>query len=677
MSPTILIPARTTRLIRSMLVVIWAAISVGVDCPTIMADDSALMKEASANIEARFRELDSDENGRLTLVEFLAFDNDEALLRRDFLVYDFNHDQQLSRAEFSAVPGLTEDWLRGSVPDPFDGLLEDAVAALDESYDQWQKRPNEFVNAHSFVANFIGSISPEGKRFVTGRILRQADKDSDGRLSRTEARGFLEHQLGIRWHDDSQLREKTGRVLRLGAFIAADQDRNDVLSSVEFDRGHWSNDQEHAFEKMDQNSDRRITLREYSHYRLSSSFFDPIVWFRLADLDLDAKLSRSEIAVLVDEANRHLVSSTVPAFDLDGDGLLGLQEYRLSMIANVNYPWHRQPQDTNRDGYLSYDEFVFFGLDLFQLQRRYYFHRLDRDQDGKLSIEEFEFRTDKPNAIYIYSDDGRRLVYQDDRYPQLGNVSASADGKKILFERRRAIGAEESQIALTDIAGSKPIAICDGSNPSWGRDGSQFVCERSTGSGTQIWLMSADGRSGHPIAFGRSPKWSPDGASIAFLQDCGVRLFDARSGQVRSLLERHQHDCSDLGSSVVWSPESSRVAVLGSTENSRVLFSISATESNTTEKAHQKILLSADSLDIRAKTRLLLWTLEGIVLGIGQEPNSEEGDDNTTRDGSAIVADPSPSVDGWQAWDSQANVGTLISACSIPGSPWYTTIVDF
>lgn len=676
MSPKVLIPARTTRLIRGVLFVTWATIAIDSDRHFTMADDADLMKEASANTEARFRSLDADENDHLSLAEFLAFDGGHALLRRDFLIYDFNQDQRLSRGEFSAVHGLTEDWLRGSVPDPFDGLLEDAVAALDESYDQWQKRPNEFVNAHSFVANFIGSISPEGKRFVTGRILRQADKDSDGRLSRTEARGFLEYQLGIRWHDDSQLREKTGRVLRLGDYIAADQDRNDVLTSVEFDRGHWSNDQEQAFEKMDQNSDGRITLREYSHYRLSASFFDPIAWFRLADLNLDARLSGREIAVLVDEASRHLVSSMVPAFDLDGDGLLSLQEYRLSMIANVNYPWQQQPRDTNRDGFLSYDEFVFSGLDLFQLQRRYYFHRLDRDQDGKLSIEEFEFRTDKPNAIFIYSGEERRLVYQDARYPQLGSVSVSPDGKKILFERRRAIGTDESEIALTDISGKVPVAICDGRNPSWGSDDSQFVCERSTGSGTQIWLMSADGRSGHPIADGSAPKWSPDGASIAFLQDCGIRLFDTRSGQFRSLLERHQHHCRDLGSSLVWSPESSRVAVLGSGENGRVLFSVAATKSALT-KTDQKISWPGNSLPLSADSRLLLWSVQGIVLSIGHKLTLQDGNPDVASDGRAIVSNPSPSVGVWRMWENQSNAGSLISACGLPGTSWYTTVVEF
>ena len=61
------------------------------------------------------------------------------------------------------------------------------------------------------------------------------------------------------------------------------------------------------------------------------------------------------------------------------------------MHANVNYTWEAKLVDRDGDGWISYEEFAFNRVDLFQLQRRFYFHRLDRDGDQRLTVSEFEF----------------------------------------------------------------------------------------------------------------------------------------------------------------------------------------------------------------------------------------------------------------------------------------------
>ncbi len=363
----------------------------GIVAPPSGADEIARIAAAKTAIEIEFKRLDADGDERLKLDEFLLRRGKGAILKRDFRLYDLDADELLSWSEFAAVSGTTRPMFRGTMPDPWDELVADAVAALDESYDNWNERPSEQVNAHIFVANFIGSLSLGGKRYVTGRIVRQADRDADGRLSRTEARGFLQHQLGLRWQFIHPLREPTGRQLRFDRFLAVDENADDALTRAEF-AAHWWNRPaaEADFDRNDRNGNGRITLFEYAHYD-SDNYFDPIEWFRAADTNLDALLDRGEIIEASGASRRHLAASTVPAFDEDGDQKLSLQEYRLSMHASRNYSWNRRVVDTGGDGRITYDEFVFNDIDLFQLQRRYFFHRLDRDQNQELSSQEFSF----------------------------------------------------------------------------------------------------------------------------------------------------------------------------------------------------------------------------------------------------------------------------------------------
>ncbi len=162
------------------------------------ADEIAGMAEAAERIRDEFARLDTNDDLQIDADEFQSMVGDPLVRQRDFRLFDFDANGRLSRAEFSCVPGLVEPHLRGTMPDPLDGLIDDAVVALDESYDRWDQRPEELVSAHTFVSNFLESISPERKRFVTGRIIDKADRDVDGKISRSEAKHFLEQQLGRR-----------------------------------------------------------------------------------------------------------------------------------------------------------------------------------------------------------------------------------------------------------------------------------------------------------------------------------------------------------------------------------------------------------------------------------------------------------------------------------------------
>jgi dipeptidyl aminopeptidase/acylaminoacyl peptidase len=540
-----------------------AALVVLFGAPDV-AGETSKVATARLRIQSEFERLDSNRDGRLNREEFLQHQGEPSVLRRDFLLYDLDASGSLTPSEFASVSGLTQPSLRGRMPDPLDDLVLDAVVALDESYDRWNERPGELANAHTFVANFLGSISPGGKRFVTGRILRQADGDADGRMSRDEAKSFLQFQLGIRWHNGPPLREPTGRVVRFNRFIEMDRDQSNGLSHAEF-AAWWPSEAsvDQDFQANDRDGDGCITYLEYAQ-PTAPNYFDPIEWFRGADKDLDACLGAEELAKACDPARQHLLSSTISGFDDDDDGKLSLREYRLSMLANVNYTWETQPVDLDRDGSLSYDEFVFHSVDLFQLQRRYYFHRLDRSADGRLSLNEFAFKTQSPCSIYLRSADAResRLVYQGREYPQCGWPSVSPDGKQVLFHRCPPQDCDDGRIVVMDIDGQHLRDLCDGVQPSWSADGKQFVCARKSG-GKGVWIISASALSGQRIADGWAPKWSPDGERIAYLNDNGVWVYDIRSRETREILFREDHPYQDLGDDIAWSPDGKQLALLG------------------------------------------------------------------------------------------------------------------
>jgi len=353
---------------------------------------SVMLANAAETIRGRFEQADLDDDQRLSLQEFQSLAKNDKRQKRDFLLHDFDHSGDLSQREFASVVGIVEPWLRGSIPDPFDNLIEQAVAALDESYDGWNRRPREMVNAHSFVANFLGSISFGNKRFVTGRILRQADRNADGKMSRQEARVFLQLQLGTRWFEPPPLREPTGRLLRFDRFLSADVDRSGSLSKTEWLAAPWFQQSEHGdIKRWDRDGNGQLSYAEFAE-PTGPFYLDTLQWFRNADTNLDSTLDAEELTAATDQPRAHLVGSTFTGFDTNHDGRLTLLEYRASMHSCVNYSWDRRCIDQNGDLAIDYSEFRFDDLDLFHLQRRYFFHRLDIDGDGRLSSREFAFK---------------------------------------------------------------------------------------------------------------------------------------------------------------------------------------------------------------------------------------------------------------------------------------------
>ena len=630
--------------------------------PSLMAEDFAGMAEATARIRSQFRRLDANGDMQVDLDEFQSLVGDTVAGQRDFRLFDFDSNGRLSRAEFACWPEVAEAHLRGTMPDPLEDLIDDAVTALDESYDQWDWRPDELVSAHAFVSNFLASISPEKKRFVTGRIVNQADSNADGRISRFEAKHFLEQQLGLRLHHGSPLREPTGRLVRYDLYLAMDEDHDGAIDQAEFLEGWWKPLlAQETFNAIDRDRNGRVTYDEYV-LPLAPTYFDPIAWFRDSDTDLNARLSRDELELAVESSRRHLAESAVRAFDDDQDGELSLREYRCSMIGSFNYPWDRRPLDQDRDGMLSYDEFVFDDVDLFQLQRWYFFHRLDLDKDGRLSLGEFEFRPLAPLSIRAYStkQDQSRLVYQNREFPDCGWPSVSPDGTQILLHECPTSTPTKGRIVSITLDRMYARVICDGIQPSWSADGEQFVCARRSRTESEIWILDAGGRRGRRVAAGKSPKWSPDGRFIAFLHDNGLSILDIEAGEIRQILLREDHPYQDLGSDIAWSPDSQRLAALGNFAATSQLLILPV------DLAKRGQVRIRYSFDVRCQSNLNWTDRDGVLLGVRDLKSHE------TR---LISVSPDSDEEPNRVDRLGDKVGCR-SACLTPDGKWYITVVE-
>ncbi len=451
-----------------------------------------------------------------------------------------------------------------STEDPFEAILQRAVEALDESYDSWNFRPEETVDSTTFTINYIASLSTDGRRRLDRVLILHADPNRDRVVTRQEAVRFLEIQLGLRWVTDDPLRWDDGRVVDFAGFLRADTDQNDEISEQEFVVAVWNTDgAKEDFGAFDEDGDGRMTLSEYAREG-GPHVLNIAKRFRDSDTDGNGRLSEAELAAATPLNRQHLIRSNVAAFDDDGDGELALVEFQLSMLGNYNYPWESLPEDEDHDDALSFEEFKFHPRDLFQLQKRYYFHRLDRNHDDRLTLDEFEFEQQKSYSLYRISRGGEELdkIYANDRFPTIGSPSVSADGRSILCHVVPPNGEHKSLIIALSADGGETRDVCSGLMPSWSPSGSRFACSRYEG-GAGVWIMRADGNPERRIDDGWGAQWSPDGKSIAYTNDTSIRIYDVATGRSRVALAKEDHPYRYIQPSLAWSPDSQQIALLG------------------------------------------------------------------------------------------------------------------
>jgi Ca2+-binding EF-hand superfamily protein len=195
----------------------------------------------------------------------------------------------------------------------------------------------------------------------------------------------------------TMLRSRTGRVVDWGTFLGLKKDVNGIVTRNDYFQalGQSVPNREEWFRTIDKNNDGRFDFAEFS---TGGHRTDPVGTFLGLDVDLNGKVSRTELVALPD-GWRQMALIALRAFDDNADGELSLREYQLMPHSNLVASWS-SAIDTNNDGMLSVDEFQFQkGVPLAAITREY-FRRLDLDGNMRLTLDEWPFQTNHPEARF-------------------------------------------------------------------------------------------------------------------------------------------------------------------------------------------------------------------------------------------------------------------------------------
>lgn len=501
----------------------------------------------------RFATLDINKDDGLQLDEYLKhIPGKEAILKRDFKLFDVDRNGKLSLNEFKTNPFVAPPDDRGALPDPLDAFVDHAVVAMDKSFDDWNDHPDRVIHAWTFVQLFIGTFGSQ----TTTPDVKEADENGDGNVNRQEARRFLEIQIGVRRSDGRLLRLPDGRVCNLSGFRQIDANSDDLLEKAEFESRTKLGDLiAEIITQGDADKDGRVSFTEWISLP-NRGRVDPIAEFRNLDTNLDALVDNDELRTGIPAWRLNMTANVFPGFDTDGDGVLSLDEYRLTMLANPYLRWQVPPVDVDGDQELTYAEFK-FDSPHFPLLRWLFFHRLDADADGVLSLDEYEFKTKTPDEFFIVNEDGTqwRPLFRFETHFACGSPAVSPDGKQLAFDAwsvkpRTSPTLFTLELHGNRVDGSEPKKIGSGSMPTWSPDGKRLVCSQSG-----IRIVNIDGWNPMEIREnGWGAQWSPDGKTIAFTEGFIVKSYDVETKKFRSLLM--SHDYKQIFWNMTWSPDS-------------------------------------------------------------------------------------------------------------------------
>jgi Tol biopolymer transport system component len=165
-------------------------------------------------------------------------------------------------------------------------------------------------------------------------------------------------------------------------------------------------------------------------------------------------------------------------------------------------------------------------------------------------------------AIWVMKPDGSqpRMLVQVDGAKKHCSPRWSHDGTRIAFAIARNDSWSGSEVYVVNADGSELKQVGEREHPAWSPDDKQIAMDfRSPDGMRNIFVQNLDGKGRIQVCQGEAARWSPDGSRLAVVDRGNVNVVDLVTGETVTLFKK-RHDYIFHGFS--WFPDGKRLAIV-------------------------------------------------------------------------------------------------------------------